>query len=188
MRNRTGFTLLEMLAYIACLGLVLASVTFVFVTSSRLHATGTATMERMRVVGEIRRAFLRDVREAQHVAAGAGAYATDANHLVLELPPQTEGGRYVAYGLFDESNRLGRYEFVVKPDNTVEYLRLTAFPLALEGARVTYDAAEPRQVALEIDVDRVGSRPIPKGYKRKAPVTYSMRAALRTIVAEGGSR
>jgi len=188
-RRNGGFTLLELLAYIACLGTFLASVTVIYVTAARFNATGINAMERMRVAGQIRRAFLRDVREARSIAASAGRYATGGHELLVELPPQAleDGRRFVAYGMFDGQKRLGRHEFVVKTDDAIEYLRLTTFPLVLEGVRVSYDAANPRRVGLEIDVDRVGSRPIPEGFKRKPPDTYGMTATLRAHAPEGGS-
>ncbi|HUW62705.1 MAG TPA: hypothetical protein VMZ06_16985 [Candidatus Bathyarchaeia archaeon] len=188
-----GFTLLEMLAYITCLGMVLASVTFVFTTTSRLHAAGSQTMDRVRVTGDIRRVFLRDVREAQNVSSGVSTYMTGPNQLVLELPPpsQASGRRFVVYSMAKRPNRLDRIEFLQKPDTTFEPVQLTTFPLALEAMRVNYSTAQPRQVGIEIDVDRVGTRPIPAGYMRKAPVMYSMRGTLRTfartpITAGGG--
>lgn len=187
-RRNGGFTVLEMLAYIACLGTVLASVTLIYVTAARFHATGIDAMERMRVAGQIRRAFLRDVREARGIAQSAGQYATGEDELLVELPPLPggRGRRFVAYGLFNGQNRLGRREFVVKPGGAVDYLRLTTFPLTLEAVRVAYDPANPRRVGLEVDVDRVGPRPVPPGFKRKAPATYGMMAALRACAAKGG--
>ena len=177
--NKTGVTLLEILASVAVLALLVNLIIGVMLTGNRLSATGIATLDRLQHSADIRETFARDVKTSFGVAASVLTYATSPNQLVLELPPLPEkpgAPRYAVYGLLKTKRRLDRLEFTL--DNGAPAIEsFQTFPMDLEGFRVDHAA---RLVSVELDADQTGSRPLPPGYKRKPPVTYRFTAAARS--------
>jgi len=176
--NRRGTSLLEMLAYVAILGLLINAILGVMAAAGRLNAIGIATLDRMKNAGDIRETFLRDVKTAASVAETAASYKTTENQLVLELPAVEASRRYVVYGLLKSQRRLDRLEFELSENQAAVVKSFQTFPLDLEGFRV--ETAPQGPVSIELDADVVGNRPVPPGAKRKPPVTYTFTAATRS--------
>jgi len=177
--NKTGVTLLEVLASAAVLALLVNIIIGVMLAGNRLSATGIATLDRIQRSTDIREMFARDVKSSFGVAASVLTYATTENQLVLELPPLPEkpgAPRYAVYGLLKSKRNLDRLEFTLdKGSPSIESFQ--TFPMDLEGFRVNHDK---RLVAVELDADQTGNRSLPPGYKRKPPVTYRFTAAARS--------
>lgn len=177
--NKTGVTLLEILASVAVLAMLVNIITGVILTGNRLSATGIATLDRIQRSTDVRESFARDVKASFGVANSVLTYATRPNQLVLELPPLPEkpaAQRYAVYGLLKSKKRLDRLEFTLE-NGAAAIESFQTFPMDLEGFRVDHAG---RLVSIELDADQTGNRPLPPGYKRKPPVTYRFTYAARS--------
>lgn len=168
-RRRGGYTLLEMLAYVAILGVVLNISAQVLLTCVRLSNFGVQMADGIEQAQGVEDAFREAVREGLAVVPGAGAYATGADTVVLEAPG-VEGRRFVVIG------RLGQVEQVVvlrivERNGTLEPEGMKAYPLKDAEVKFAYDAADPALARL------VTMTVTPKG-RDERPVY----AALRGIV------
>ena len=179
-RERTaGTTLIEMIAYIAVLGVMISLCLSIFVTTSRLSLIGTGTLERMTGVEEIRKGFSETVREAVGVRAEAASYRTGPEVLVLELPCD-HGARYAVFSRPGPDQRLSKLVFTERegefsPEHFVTYQQ------NLRTLQFAYDAAnmaQTRRVSLRLEID--------KGVEPKIPSPgHTFYAAIRAVDAGG---
>lgn len=177
--NKTGISLLEILAAAAILGMLVNLIIGVMLAGNRLSATGLATLDRIQRSADLREVFARDVRTSFGAVPSVLTYATTGDQLVLELPALQEKPavqRYAVYGLLKSKTRLDRMELSLQ-NGALSVDSFRTFPLELEGFRVDHVG---RLVSIELDADQTGNRPLPPGAKRKAPVTYRFSAAPRS--------
>jgi prepilin-type N-terminal cleavage/methylation domain-containing protein len=92
-RPRSGFTLLELLAVMACLGIVLCFGTVLLVASMRTDRMIVETMGQVRRHSELADQFREDVAKAIDAPAEAAAHVAGSNCLILQQP----GNVYVIY-------------------------------------------------------------------------------------------
>ncbi|MFL5331363.1 MAG: type II secretion system protein J [Gemmataceae bacterium] len=92
-RPRGGFTLLELLAVIACLGIVLCFGTVLLVASMRTDRMIVETIEQVRRHSELTDLFREDVAKAIEAPAEAAGHVAGPSCLILQQP----GNVYVIY-------------------------------------------------------------------------------------------
>ena len=97
--RRTGYTLLEILVYVAVFGMGLNLFVSALGTGSRLTALTTLQLGRIEGVRDIQNLFVSQVRLAESVVPRVGDFETGDQIVVLRMPPsQSEGVDYVVLG------------------------------------------------------------------------------------------
>jgi len=170
-------SLIEMLGYVAVLAVLVNLTLTLFIGASRLSVLGTAALDRLRMVEDLREGFTETVREARRVAPGVGAYRTGPGQLVVELPPlettDAPARRYAILGHITSSLCLGRLELVER-DGAFETVSYSTYALPLAGIRFEHDADHldsVRLVTLHIDAKNAA--------KTNESVAYRIQASLR---------
>jgi hypothetical protein len=182
-----GMLLLECLMYVAILAIVVNLVASVFVSATRLSAVGTAALDRVNAVDDVREAFTRAVREAEAVVPGAGAFATGPNQLVLRMPlgaHKDAHARYVVLGCIDPAPGFKSLEITEKNGQYAPEA-YTVCSLPVQSLRFDYGAGPPERARLiSLDVVAANAR------KDKDPTTYRLTGALRSTErrSEGGAK
>lgn len=105
-RTRRGFSLVEILVFIAVFSMMAVMLSKLFVTTSRLSVYSTQIVDRMNAVREVQRDFSEVVRGAVRVASGIGEHHTDEDTLVLQLHHDGEPERYAVLSMFDGQQHL----------------------------------------------------------------------------------
>jgi type II secretory pathway pseudopilin PulG len=163
--KRSGYSLLEMLGYIAVLGIGINLCGGLLITGSRVNTLMTETLDRMEGIAEIESAFRASAGRASEVVDGTGAFKTSENTLVLRVPGADGAARYIVLGPVLDPDRLSRIELVEKNGalenvwtktyrQPVAYLRFDiekggARPLLHLATKVKRKAGEPDRNHLE---------------------------------------
>ncbi|MBX3176601.1 MAG: type II secretion system protein [Candidatus Hydrogenedentes bacterium] len=145
-RPNGGFTLLEMLVYVAIFGLTINILASLLMTGARLSATAALSLDRLAGVRDVQEAFTTYTRRASGVAVSAGSYTTGEDTLVLAMPPSW-GYDYAVLGKLGEDG--GDHFGVLRLRNgdsglESDFLQFRAQPLA----------------HLRFEVDESGARPV----------------------------
>jgi hypothetical protein len=145
-RPRSGYTLLEMLAYVSIFAIVVNLAAALFVSSTRLRMMGSEALERMQALEEMGAGFSDAVRESLGVVEQGGAYRTTGDTLVLALPGER---RYAVLGRLRGDDRLVLMRIHDREVETHEYLKTFPRPLqALEFAHEPQAGGRARIVML----------------------------------------
>ena len=141
-----GYSLLELLVYVAVFAIGVNLFVSLLGTGSRLSAMNTLTMARMEGVREVEEEFMEYTRRAASVVAEAGDFKTGPDRLVLKMPPgQEDGFDYAVLGVLREANRFAVMGLAEKEGGLeVVYMKTLRQPLEI----------------LAFDVDGVGVRPL----------------------------
>jgi type II secretory pathway pseudopilin PulG len=139
-----GYSLLELLVYVAVFAIGVNLFVSLLGTGSRLSAMNTLTMSRMEGVREVEEAFMAYTRRAIAVAAEAGDFKTGPDRLVLKMPPgQTDGFDYAVLGVLREANRFAVMGLAEKSGGLeVSYMKTLRQPLDIVAFEV--EDASPR--------------------------------------------
>ena len=103
MKRRTrrcrGYSLLELLVYMAVFGIGINLFISAMGTGSRLSATTTIQMSRLEGIRDVQQTFVHYVRRAESVVPAIGRYTTGDSVVVLKMPTlQSEGFDYLVLG------------------------------------------------------------------------------------------
>lgn len=128
-----GYSLLELLVYVAVFAIGVNLFVSLLGTGSRLSATNTLTMARMEGVREVEEEFTEYTRRATAVVDEAGDFKTGPDRLVLKMPPgQADGFDYAVLGVLREANRFGVVGLAEKEGELeVVYMKTLRQPLEL---------------------------------------------------------
>ncbi|HIJ65942.1 MAG TPA: hypothetical protein HPP77_08310 [Candidatus Hydrogenedentes bacterium] len=177
-RNAAGMTLLEVLGYVALIGVLINLGAGLFVTCLRLNAYGTDALDRIREIEYVREGFMQTIHEASAVCAGVAAYRTGPNQLVLELPAAPEDARVERYAILGPIRTDSRLTKLVirgkQGEFEAEYCE--TYPRELDTITFDYDAENienARLVTIEVTAKT--------GEARRLPARYAFSAALRSI-------
>jgi type II secretory pathway pseudopilin PulG len=97
--SRAGYSLLEMLVYIAVLAVGINLFVSALSTGSRLAATTTLQLGRIEGIRDVQDSFTGYVRRAAAVVPRASSFETGEDLVVLRMPPdQPEGFDYLVLG------------------------------------------------------------------------------------------
>ena len=184
-RRECGMTLLEMLAYVAVLGILLNIAAGALMMCSRLSVKGTTAVDRANAIEEVRTEFTETVRAASAVRAGVCDYRTGPDQVVLEMPPgpdEPQARHYTVLGFLGTESRMSRLR-IKEQDGNFSAEGLDTYRLPIESLKLSYDASEPANAHLvTIEVDVKDDRPI-----RGEPVLHRFSAAPRGIGKGGAS-
>ena len=167
-RPNGGFTLLEMLVYVAIFGLTLNILASLLMTGARLSATAALSLDRLAGVRDVQEAFTTYTRRAAGVAASVEA-TRPARTPVLAMPPGW-GYDYAVLGKLGEDG--GDHFGVLRLRNgdsrlESDFLQFRAQPLA----------------HLRFEVDESGARPVVHMEIQVKPESESAIAASGCITA-----
>lgn len=171
-----GYTLIEMLVYVAIFGMMLVLCMRLFSTTSRISAYSIQASDRLDDIRDAQRVFLETMRAATAIADGVGEYVTGEDVLVLRMHGAGETPRHVVMGTLDGRSRLNVME-VVYEDGVLKATRYLRCRLPVEALRFTIDEAR-RGVTLDIT-----PRPVLPD-RRTPPVTRRVKATLRVCNPE----
>lgn len=167
-----GYTIVEMLIFIAVFSMTLIMLSKIFVTTSRMSVYSTQIVDRMNAVREIERDFAETVREAVAIVPGIGEHRTDDKTLVLQLHHDGEPARYAVLGMLDGQPRLCCMEVIATGD-ALQADKYVMWRLPVAGAHFEVDAAAQR-VTLTLDTQPHNPQ------KPDSGRTHRFVAALRT--------
>ena len=141
-----GYSLLEMLVYIAVFAIGVNLFVSLLGTGSRLAAATSLSMSRMEGVREVQEEFMQYTRRAAAVVPEAGEFKTGPDRLVLKMPPGQENGfDYAVLGVLREANHFAVMGLAAREGGLeVVYLKTLRQPLE----------------TLVFDVDGAGVRPL----------------------------
>ncbi len=144
--NRAGYSLLELLVYVAVFAVAVNLFVSLLGTGSQLSALNTLSMSRMEGVREVQEEFTEFTRRASAVVSEVGEYKTGADRLVLKMPQAQEGEfDYAVLGVLRESNRFAVMGLTEK-EGAMEVVYMKTLRQPLE--------------TLEFDVNQGGARPL----------------------------
>jgi hypothetical protein len=142
--NRHGYSLLEMLVYIAVFAIGLNLFISLLGTGSRLTATTSLSLARMEGVREVEDTFVQYTRRAVSVVAEVGEFKTGSDRLVLKMPPGQENGfDYAVLGVLREANRFAVMGLATR-EGATEVVYLKTLPQPLENLTFDVEASGPR--------------------------------------------
>ena len=148
-RRNEGYSLLEMIAYVALLAVVINLAAGAFLNQHRLSIAGVEALDRVREMDRLSGDVRGLIRQAEAVLPEGAGWTTSEESLVLALPPQGEGGDRVAVlGLLGPE---GQFGWVIFEDGAV--VRAGGYRLGFEQVRMSLDAdtlSEVRRVTLEL--------------------------------------
>jgi hypothetical protein len=141
-----GYSLLELLVYVAVFAVAVNIFVSLLGTGSQLSALNTLSMSRMEGVREVQEEFTEYTRRASVVVPEVGEYKTGPDRIVLKMPPgQEEGFDYAVLGVLREANRFAVMGLAEK-EGALEVVYMKTLRQPLE--------------TLLIEVDGSGSRPM----------------------------
>jgi len=103
--NRAGYSLLELLVYVAVFAVGVNIFVSLLSNGSQLSALTTLSMARMEGVREVQEEFTEFTRRATEVVSEVGEYKTGPDRLVLKMP--SEPGAEIDYavlGILQQAN------------------------------------------------------------------------------------
>lgn len=146
MQSPAGYSLLELLVYVAVFAVAVNIFVSLLGTGSQLSALNTLSMSRMEGVREVQEEFTEYTRRASAVVPEAGEYKTGADRLVLKMPQAQEGGfDYAVLGVLREANCFAVIGLADK-EGVMEVVYMKTLRQPLE--------------TLQFDVDQGGARPL----------------------------
>ena len=150
-----GYSLLEMLVYVAVLAVGINLFVSALSSGSRLSAVTTLQLGRIEGIRDVQDTFTGLVRRAAAVVPEAGAYTTGGQTVVLRMPPgQPEGFSYIVIGAVRDPERFSVLGLNEAGDVwTSDYLRNLRQPLSQLRFEVNTDGVRP-VVAMTVQVKR----------------------------------
>lgn len=144
--NRAGYSLLELLVYVAVFAVAVNIFVSLLGTGSQLSALNTLSMSRMEGVREVQEEFTELTRRASAVVPEAGEYKTGADRLVLKMSQAQEGSfDYAVLGVLREANRFAVMGLAEK-EGVMEVVYMKTLRQPLE--------------TLQFETDQGGARPL----------------------------
>ncbi|MDZ4861184.1 MAG: hypothetical protein SGI88_19605 [Candidatus Hydrogenedentes bacterium] len=143
--ERSGFTIMEMLAYIVISGIVLNMCMIAFLRTGRIASAGSERLLHAQAAERFATDFARAVHSAQAVLPVAGSFETGAEQLILK----SEEG-YTGIGMAN-----GKFAIwdIVQEGETYTVGRIRSYPVAYVSAQFQFDTASPaaaRRVTLRM--------------------------------------
>ncbi len=171
--------------YVAVLAGTVDLAASVFMSSTRLSAMGKAALARIDAQEDIRADFADTVRMAQGVREGIGHYQSNAEQLVLALPPnpgQEDTRRYAVFGLLPEKQQFYRLVLVEEANGDLRPDRAKSYARHFEQIQFDYGDSDngigARMISLSLE-------PVRKKRGNRPPTIYRYCVAMRNFSGEG---
>lgn len=162
-QRESGYSLIEMLGYIAVLAVVINLSVSLFISTTRLSANVSLAFDRIEGIEEIREEFTSIVHEASSISPGVASYVTSEDRLVLVLPPlpgEEGASRFAILGELKGDGRFAKLILTAR-DGVFDTEYLATYGQEFTSQRFTYDTARPeeaRLVRLELEVNNEGMK------------------------------
>jgi hypothetical protein len=178
----SGYSLIEMLVYVAILAVGVNLCGALFVTSMRLSALGSEKLERIQGAAELENEFREAVRSGEAVIPEFGAYRSGPGQVVLRAGAVDGAPRYLVLGAVRDAEHLSKLEIIDRPGKPEAAAFVTYAP-RLSALEFTYDVDPPASARL---VRMAFSGKLSPGEPEARQTGGSAAAALRGINAGGG--
>ncbi len=163
-RRNAGYTIIEMLVYVAVLAIAINLCGKLFLSGSRLSALNTQALDRMLAVSEVEKEFDRAVREASAVVPEAGEYRSGEQTVVLQAEPEEGSPHYVVFGTIRDKEHISRMDLVQR-SGVLECTRFTTFRQPF--ASIAFAAPQAPLISLEVIIKKdTGERNLRKTVHR----------------------
>ena len=177
--EKSGATLIEILVYVAIIGLLVNLSARVFMSGSRLSARATTAVERLEKQESFRKAFTEAVRQGSAIVEGAGAYKTGDAFVVLAAPTGDGASAQPCYIVLGDIRQVHGIQKMVlcDRDGELELEELIPFPGTLDSAAFSFDATGTtvqRAVTLSVRFEAG------EGARRQRPL-HQFTASLRGV-------
>ncbi len=169
-RRTAGYTIIEMLVYVAVLAIAINLCGKLFLSGSRLSALNTQALDRMLAVSEVEKEFDRAVREASTVVPEAGEYRGNEQTVVLQAEPEEGCPHYVVFGAMRDKEHVSRMDLVRRNGN-LECTRFTTFRQPF--ASITFTTAQAPLISLDVIIKK------DQGERNLRKTVHRFDAALR---------
>ncbi len=151
--NNHGYTLLELLAYVAILAVFLNITAGLYLSTNRLMARSDLAIDRASGIAEIETAFREAVASANAVADAAGPLRPGESLLVLRRASAAE--EWIALGAVTSPERFSVATYAVV-NGTPEMISLKTFSQPVLRSQFTVDASSPL-VRLSVGIESKGT-------------------------------
>lgn len=131
-RRRNGYSLLEMLGYVAILAVGVNLCASLFTTSMRLSALGSEGLERVQGIADIEQAFRDTVQSAHAIVPQYASYRSGPDQMVLRAGSVEGVPRYIVLGALRDPNHLSKMEIIDRPGKP-EAASFVTYALPLES-------------------------------------------------------
>jgi type II secretory pathway pseudopilin PulG len=180
--QHVGYTLIEMLVYVVILATVVNICAGIFSSSMRLNDMGTATLDRMHRLDEVREEFAAAIHKSSAVVPAAWDYQTGEDRVVLETAQDTPDGarHFIVFGCLKSPSALTRLEFSGKDGSyTIDHMETYGADFA--SVAFEYNSAEPSSTRLVTLVSALEG----EGSDHRPPLERRFAATLRGIGTGG---
>jgi type II secretory pathway pseudopilin PulG len=187
-RRASGITLVEMLAYIAILGLLVNLGAKTFLSHTRLSAIGVAGLANFDALQDIRRDFTDTVQASLGVCPGIGVYRSNKEQLVLRMP--TEPGeavaaRYAVFGRMENPPYLYRLIMTQDASGALQTEHMGRYRRDLATVWFAYGGSEEALGAHDVtqaDLVALNVEPARQTRGNKPATIHRFTAAIRKTV------
>ena len=136
-----GMTLLELLGYVAALGIFVNICMVSFVQANRLTQVGETALLHLDTIAAVQQDFTRAVHRAVSVEPALHGFTTDSEHVILRLPAAVdEPGvtRFIVFGRTDDRNDLSMTTYSLT-DGALVLEKCRTYPVHFEVVKLAYD-------------------------------------------------
>ena len=169
-----GMTLIEMLVYVAILGVILNVCLVLFINSTRLSLIGMQGLERFNGTERIRAEFTETVRRSDSVVAAVGAYRTSEEVVIVRLSKNHSDDAKTQYAVWGRIGKEDAFARLVlsEEENNLSIERFTPYALEMDGISFAYDQTP-------VEKARLVTLTISPTAPKKNTKSYIIRAAPR---------
>lgn len=146
-RHNAGYTLLEMLMYVAVMTVLVSLCGKLFASGLRLSALSTQTLDRIMDVANLESDFTGAVRGAQGVVPEMGSYRSGPEQLVLRVPAKEGRSRYIVFGKLRDARHLSRMD-VLEQNGVFTTSRFVTYRVPVDA--ITFDTSTPGLIQLDV--------------------------------------
>lgn len=157
-RDDSGYSLLELLAYLFILAIIINVSLSLMLMTKRLTDVGELAFERIRIVEEIGREFRSAIEVSDAVVAEADGLHSNGSRLLLSNSG-TNGSRHTVIQTTKRGDYLLIEEYAVSKGET-RLENLKSIPLPGVEVRFEYSTPDPeaaRWIRLVVDIDNEGT-------------------------------
>lgn len=164
--DRRGFTLFEMVVYIAVFTVGVNLFVSVLSTGARLGATTTLQLHRVAGIRAVQSRFVHFVRQGGSVVPGAGPYQTGEDVVVLRMPDESPGSMdAVVLGAVRDKQHFSVLGLALADDGTWSqvYGETVHQPLKRQVFQVSTDGPRPvvfLEAQIAVEDGEIGVRPV----------------------------
>lgn len=171
-KRNAGYTVMEMIVYVAVLAIAINLCGKLFLSGSRLSALNTQALDRLLAVSEIEKEFGRAARESVALVPEAGKYRSGEHVVVFRAEPEAGAPCYVVFGAVRDAEHVSRMDLVQR-NGTLACVRFETFRQPLSS--IVFDASRAPLMNLAVVIKK------DPGERNNLKIVHQFAAALRGI-------